>query len=126
MQRNKNWSSSATGWRAREPWRRYWPAAAADMFDITMFGDEPTGNYNRILLSNVLNGSHNEDEIYLNPLSWYKENEHHASYRARAPQVCSAGKAGLRRERRRRALRQADHRNRQPAIHPSDGRDHHA
>ncbi len=44
-----------------------------DMFDVTMFGDEPTGNYNRILLSNVLNGSHNEDEIYLNPLSWYKE-----------------------------------------------------
>ena len=27
-----------------------------DQFDITMFGDEPTGNYNRILLSNVLNG----------------------------------------------------------------------
>ncbi len=46
----------------------------ADMFDITMFGDEPTGNYNRILLSNVLNGSYQEDEIYLNPLSWYEEN----------------------------------------------------
>src|SRR3974390_474529 len=45
-----------------------------EMFDITMFGDEPTGNYNRILLSNVLNGSHQEDEIYLNPLSWYEEN----------------------------------------------------
>ena len=27
-----------------------------DLFDITMFGDEPYGNYNRILLSNVLNG----------------------------------------------------------------------
>src|SRR5450755_4003457 len=46
----------------------------AEMFDITMFGDEPTGNYNRILLSNVLNGSYKEEEIYLNPLSWYKEN----------------------------------------------------
>lgn len=45
-----------------------------DMFDITMFGDEPTGNYNRILLSNVLNGSDREEEIYLNPLSWYEEN----------------------------------------------------
>ena len=44
------------------------------MFDITMFGDEPTGNYNRILLSNVLNGSYEEDEIFLNPLSWYEEN----------------------------------------------------
>jgi nitrite reductase (NADH) large subunit len=44
------------------------------MFDITMFGDEPTGNYNRILLSNVLNGSYREEEIFLNPLDWYKEN----------------------------------------------------
>jgi nitrite reductase (NADH) large subunit len=46
----------------------------ADMFDITMFGDEPTGNYNRILLSNVLNGSCAEEDIFLNPLPWYKEN----------------------------------------------------
>ncbi|MGA2879032.1 MAG: nitrite reductase large subunit NirB [Bryobacteraceae bacterium] len=46
-------------------------------FDITMFGDEPTGNYNRILLSNVLNGSYQEEEIFLNPLSWYQENGIH-------------------------------------------------
>ena len=46
----------------------------AEMFDITMFGDEPTGNYNRILLSNVLNGSYQEEDIYLNPLRWYEEN----------------------------------------------------
>ena len=39
-----------------------------------MFGEEPTGNYNRILLSNVLNGSYRKEEIYLNPLSWYVEN----------------------------------------------------
>jgi nitrite reductase (NADH) large subunit len=45
-----------------------------EQFDITMFGEEPTGNYNRILLSNVLNGSYKEDEIYLNPLDWYREN----------------------------------------------------
>src|SRR6516225_10678309 len=45
-----------------------------DQFQITMFGDEPTGNYNRILLSNVLNGSYREEEIFLNPLSWYAEN----------------------------------------------------
>jgi len=44
-----------------------------DQFAITMFGDEPTGNYNRILLSNVLNGSATEDDIYLNPLPWYEE-----------------------------------------------------
>jgi nitrite reductase (NADH) large subunit len=47
----------------------------AHQFDITMFGDEPTGNYNRILLSGVLNGSYQEEEIYLNPLSWYVENK---------------------------------------------------
>ncbi len=46
----------------------------ADQFDITMFGEEPTGNYNRILLSNVLNGSYSEDDIFLNTLSWYEEN----------------------------------------------------
>ncbi len=45
-----------------------------DQFDITMFGEEPTGNYNRIMLSNVLNGSYKEDEIFLNPLDWYREN----------------------------------------------------
>jgi nitrite reductase (NADH) large subunit len=44
-----------------------------DQFDITVFGEEPEGNYNRILLSNVLNGSYKEDEIFLNPVSWYRE-----------------------------------------------------
>ena len=44
------------------------------LFDITVFGDEPYGNYNRILLSNVLNGSQDAKEIFLNPLSWYDEN----------------------------------------------------
>ena len=47
----------------------------ADQFNITMFGDEPYGNYNRILLSNVLNGSQEESEIFLNPLEWYREND---------------------------------------------------
>src|ERR1700687_2559946 len=45
----------------------------AEQFEIAMFGEEPAGNYNRILLSNVLNGSYKEEEIYLNPLSWYEE-----------------------------------------------------
>ena len=46
----------------------------AERFDITVFGDEPYGNYNRILLSNVLAGSDDTSEIYLNPLDWYGEN----------------------------------------------------
>ena len=45
-----------------------------DAFNITMFGDEPYGNYNRILLSNVLNGSQGEEEIFLNPIEWYRDN----------------------------------------------------
>ena len=44
------------------------------LFDITVFGDEPYGNYNRILLSNVLNGTQDAKEIFLNPLAWYEEN----------------------------------------------------
>jgi nitrite reductase (NADH) large subunit len=47
---------------------------APDRFDIVMFGAEPYGNYNRILLSNVLNGSQQATEIFINPLSWYQEN----------------------------------------------------
>jgi nitrite reductase (NADH) large subunit len=43
-------------------------------FDITMFGDEPYGNYNRIMLSNVLAGVEDESGIFLNDLSWYTEN----------------------------------------------------
>ena len=46
----------------------------ASRFDITMFGDEPYGNYNRIMLSNILSGQQNYDEIYLNPLDWYRDN----------------------------------------------------
>src|ERR1700737_1996530 len=43
-------------------------------FTITVFGDEPYGNYNRILLSNVLAGSDDTSEIYLNPTDWYADN----------------------------------------------------
>ena len=46
---------------------------APDMFDITMFGAEPYGNYNRILLSNVLNGTDQATNIFMNPLAWYEE-----------------------------------------------------
>jgi nitrite reductase (NADH) large subunit len=49
-------------------------ARSSEQFSITMFGDEPYGNYNRILLSNVLNGSQDAREIFLNPLDWYAEN----------------------------------------------------
>jgi len=46
----------------------------SDRYDIVMFGDEPTGNYNRILLSGILAGSHDADDTYINPLEWYERN----------------------------------------------------
>ncbi|BCJ40248.1 nitrite reductase [NAD(P)H] [Actinoplanes ianthinogenes] len=45
-----------------------------DLFDITMFGAEPYGNYNRILLSHVLSGDEDESGIFLNDVDWYTEN----------------------------------------------------
>jgi len=42
-------------------------------FEITMFGDEPYGNYNRILLSGVLAGTHDARDIFINPLAWYEQ-----------------------------------------------------
>jgi nitrite reductase (NADH) large subunit len=50
-------------------------ARAPDMFEVHMFGDEPYGNYNRILLSNLLaEGRDPDEEIFLNPMAWYLEN----------------------------------------------------
>ncbi|MEV6347860.1 nitrite reductase large subunit NirB [Actinoplanes sp. NPDC051851] len=43
-------------------------------FTVTMFGDEPYGNYNRIMLSNLLAGVETEEGIFLNDLAWYAEN----------------------------------------------------
>lgn len=45
-----------------------------DLYSITLFGDEPGGSYNRILLSDVLNGSKTPDSIVLHPLEWYRDN----------------------------------------------------
>ena len=47
---------------------------APDLYDITVFGSEPYGNYNRILLSPVLAGEKTIDQIMLNDLDWYEEN----------------------------------------------------
>ena len=47
---------------------------APEMYDITVFGAEPHGNYNRILLSPVLSSEKTIDEIMLNTHEWYAEN----------------------------------------------------
>lgn len=47
---------------------------APDLYDITVFGSEPYGNYNRILLSPVLAGEKTVDDIMLNTVDWYEDN----------------------------------------------------
>lgn len=47
---------------------------APDLYDITVFGAEPFGNYNRILLSPVLAGEKTLKDIMLNDLDWYRSN----------------------------------------------------
>jgi len=47
---------------------------APDLYDITVFGAEPHGNYNRILLSPVLAGEMTIRDIMLNDVGWYAQN----------------------------------------------------
>ena len=47
----------------------------SDSYEITIFGDEPHPNYNRIMLSHVLQGKTNMQDIIMNEYSWYEENE---------------------------------------------------
>ena len=46
---------------------------APDLYDITVFGAEPHGNYNRILLSPVLAGEMTITDIMLNDVDWYAQ-----------------------------------------------------
>ena len=48
--------------------------AAPGMYDITVFGDEPHPNYNRIMLSPVLAGEQTIEQIVLNSRDWYAQN----------------------------------------------------
>ncbi|WP_340033382.1 nitrite reductase large subunit NirB [Paenibacillus sp. FSL E2-0202] len=43
-------------------------------YDITVFGSEPHPNYNRIMLSYVLEGSKTINDIILNDWNWYEDN----------------------------------------------------
>src|SRR3954464_6561960 len=50
------------------------PGRGPDLHDITVFGSEPYGNYNRILLSPVLAGEKTVNDIMLNTEQWYEDN----------------------------------------------------
>ncbi len=43
-------------------------------YDITIFGSEPHPNYNRIMLSSVLAGDADMNDIVINSWDWYREN----------------------------------------------------
>lgn len=43
-------------------------------YDITVFGAEPYGNYNRIMLSSILSGEKEFDDIVINDRNWYADN----------------------------------------------------
>ena len=46
-----------------------------DRFSIRMFGAEPHGTYNRILLSQVLGGFAQPGQLWLNPPEWYEKRQ---------------------------------------------------
>ena len=46
---------------------------APDRFSIRMFGAEPHGTYNRILLSTVLGGFQDPKQLWTHPLDWYEK-----------------------------------------------------
>jgi len=48
--------------------------AAPGLYDVTVFGDEPHPNYNRIMLSPVLAGEQTVEQIVLNSRDWYARN----------------------------------------------------
>lgn len=49
-------------------------SAAPDKYEITVFGAEPYGNYNRIMLSSVLCGEKTIEDIVINDRQWYIDN----------------------------------------------------
>ncbi|MGB9189689.1 MULTISPECIES: nitrite reductase small subunit NirD [unclassified Acinetobacter] len=46
---------------------------APERYEVTVIGEEPWGNYNRIMLSPVLSGDKSIDDIMLHPHAWYSD-----------------------------------------------------
>ena len=88
-----------------------------DMFDIVMFGDEPYGNYNRILLSNLLNGSQTPGRNPDQPAGLVRRERHHAAFRRTGGQCRPRVESSDVAQWRPCILRQAPDRDRQPRLH---------
>jgi nitrite reductase (NADH) large subunit len=63
-----------------------------DRFHVRMFGDEPHGTYNRILLSSVLGGFADPTRLWLNPLEWYESHGVHVHAGVRVEQIDRSSK----------------------------------
>src|SRR5436190_430459 len=67
-------------------------ARTPDRFHLRMFGAEPHGTYNRILLSTVLGGFADPKQLWLNPLEWYESRDVYLHAGVRVEQIDPAGK----------------------------------
>ena len=63
-----------------------------EKYNITVFGDEPYGNYNRIMLSPVLANEKTLEEVMLNDDNWYQENNIRFEKGKKVSEVNRAGK----------------------------------
>ncbi|WP_201003811.1 nitrite reductase large subunit NirB [Paenibacillus glycanilyticus] len=62
-------------------------------FEITIIGDEPHPNYNRIMLSKVLQGDTSISDITINDFAWYKERGIRLLLGEKAVRVDAVGKS---------------------------------
>ena len=53
---------------------------APGRFDVTLFGAEPRGNYNRLMLSPVLAGEKEYEQIITHDAAWYREHGVHTRF----------------------------------------------
>ena len=53
---------------------------APGRFDVTLFGAEPRGNYNRLMLSPVLAGEKDYEQIITHDTAWYQEQGVHTRF----------------------------------------------
>jgi nitrite reductase (NADH) large subunit len=53
---------------------------APDRYDVTLFGAEPRGNYNRIMLSPVLAGEETYEQIVVHDAAWYAARNIHCRF----------------------------------------------
>jgi nitrite reductase (NADH) large subunit len=66
---------------------------SGQLFDITIFGDEPHTNYDRALLPSVLAGERDVDSIVLNDIEWYQEHGIRTRLGIRVEEIDRLGRA---------------------------------